>query len=94
MSTMKPYKRKTSALPKKTRTDNGMPLPSPIFSKATHTKFEYTKAMKVPILDMKSVKNRKSKNYIGAAKSSRSWARQTVKDRLQAVSNGCAHSAR
>ena len=48
--------------------------------------------MKVPILDMKSVKIRKGKNYVGAAKSSRSWARQTVKDRLQAVSNGCAHS--
>ena len=91
---MKPYKRKTSPLPKETRTDNGMPLPSPIFSRATHTKFEYAKAMKVPFLDMKSVKLRKSKTYIGASKSSRSWARKTVKDRLQAVSNGCAHGAR
>ena len=67
MTKMKPYERKTSALPKKARTDTGMPLPSPIFSKATHTKFEYTKAMKVPILDMKSVKNRKSKNKIYAS---------------------------
>ena len=65
-----------------------MPIPEPIFSPATHMKYDYSKAMKVPTLDLQSFQQTKRQYSSPSSKSARNWACPTIKERLKAVQKG------
>lgn len=87
MKTMDMFKRTTAEYIPKAKREDGTPIPKPIFSPATHMKYDYKNAMKVPTLDIDFIKRVKKTNH-SPSKSSRSWGRPTVNERLRAVKNG------
>ena len=88
MKTMDIFKRTTAEYTIKPKRGDGMPIPDPIFSPATHMKYDYSKAMKVPTLDLQSFQQTKRQYSSPSSKSARNWARPTIKERLKAVQKG------
>ena len=78
-----PYK-ETSRVSAKEYKSVGVPVPKPIFTNDDKKKYNYSKKMKVTQLDMKNIQSL-PKYSSPQAKTSRDWARQTLKERMNVL---------